>query len=161
MHCGTGFTRCWGCVCVCVRGWFGKDSSAFCILGTSFLLVLHQLHLRSSGIRSQRLGTPTLRVSDSPCLDSQVFSGHRGCQPPWVDGKPRSLFSAPQRMANGHSNAPPVRMRASEWRGHRANRGQQTGDSSLFAPPIPATWDPNPQEPFAILLKAELGTNGA
>ena len=77
-----------GCVCVCVcvcvlRGWFGKDSSAFCILGTSFLLVVHQLPLRSSGIRSQRLGTPTLRGSDLPCLDSHVFSGYRGCQPPW------------------------------------------------------------------------------
>ena len=84
-----------------------------------------------------------------------------GTSHPGVDGKPRSLFSAPQRMANGHSNAPPVRMKASEGKGHRANRGRQTEDSSLSAPPIPTTRDPNPQEPSAILLKAELGTNGA
>ena len=70
-------------VCVCVRGSFGEDSSALCILGNSFLLVSYQLHLRSSGIRSQRLGMPTLRVSDSPCLDPHVFSGYRGYQPPW------------------------------------------------------------------------------
>ena len=37
-------------------GWFGDDSSTLHL----FLLLLHQLHLRSSGIRSQRLGTPAL-----------------------------------------------------------------------------------------------------
>ena len=31
----------------------------YCIL---FLLLLHQLHLRSSGIRSQRVGTPGLEI---------------------------------------------------------------------------------------------------
>ena len=41
-------------------GWFGDDSSALHLLCTLFLLLLHQLHLRSSGIRSQRLGTYVL-----------------------------------------------------------------------------------------------------
>ena len=36
------------------EGWFGDDSNALHL----FLLLLQQLHLRSSGIRSWRLGTP-------------------------------------------------------------------------------------------------------
>ena len=39
-------------------GWFQDDSSALHLLCTLFLLLLYQLHLRSSGIRSQRLETP-------------------------------------------------------------------------------------------------------
>ena len=42
-------------------GWFGDDSSALCLLCSIFLLLLHQLHLGSSGIRLQRLGTPSLK----------------------------------------------------------------------------------------------------
>ena len=38
--------------------WFQDDSSPLHLLGTLFLLLLHQLHIRSSGIRSQRLGIP-------------------------------------------------------------------------------------------------------
>ena len=41
------------------------DSRPLHLLSTLFLLLLHQLHLRSSGIRSRRLGTPGL--------------SHRGC----------------------------------------------------------------------------------
>ena len=41
-------------------GWFWDDSSALHLLCTLFLLLLHQLHLRSSSIRSWRLGTPAL-----------------------------------------------------------------------------------------------------
>ena len=44
-----------------VGGWFLDDSSSLHLLCTSFLLLLHQLHLRSSDIRSQRLGTPGLQ----------------------------------------------------------------------------------------------------
>ena len=40
------------------RGWFRDDSSTLFLLCTLFLL--HQLHLRSSGNRYQRLGTPDL-----------------------------------------------------------------------------------------------------
>ena len=41
-------------------GWFGDDSNTLYLLYTSFLLLYHQFHLRSSGIRSQRLGTAEL-----------------------------------------------------------------------------------------------------
>ena len=56
------FSTSWGQA----RGWFGDDSRALLLLCTLFLLLLHQLHLRSSGIRSQRLGTPALK--DGPKL---------------------------------------------------------------------------------------------
>ena len=42
------------------RAWFRDDSNTLRLLCTLFLSLLHQLHLRSSGIRSQRLGTPVL-----------------------------------------------------------------------------------------------------
>ena len=42
----------------CAGGWFQDDSSALHLLCTSFLLLIHQLQLRSSGIRSKKLGTP-------------------------------------------------------------------------------------------------------
>ena len=41
--------------------WFQDASSALHLLCTLFLLLLHQLHLRESGIRSQRLGAPELK----------------------------------------------------------------------------------------------------
>ena len=44
-------------------GRFQDDSSALHLLCTLFLLLLHQLHLRSSGIRSWRLGTPLSAIS--------------------------------------------------------------------------------------------------
>ena len=37
------------------RGWFGDDSSALHLLCALFLLLLYQIHLRSSSIRPQRL----------------------------------------------------------------------------------------------------------
>ena len=40
---------------------FGMIRSALHLLWILFLSLLHQLHLRSSGIRSWRLGTPALR----------------------------------------------------------------------------------------------------
>ena len=43
-----------------VWGWFQDYSNTLHLLCTLFLLLLHQLHLRSSGIRSQRLGIPVL-----------------------------------------------------------------------------------------------------
>ena len=36
-------------------GWFQDDSSVLCLLCTLSQLLLHQLHLGLSGIRSQRL----------------------------------------------------------------------------------------------------------
>ena len=40
------------------EGMVSDDSSIIRLLCTLFLLLLRQLHLKSSGIRSQRLGTP-------------------------------------------------------------------------------------------------------
>ena len=48
-------------------GWFGDDSSALHLLCPLFLLLLHQLHLRSSGVRSQRSGTPAI-MYHQPCF---------------------------------------------------------------------------------------------
>ena len=45
------------------EGWFQDDSWALYLLSTLLLSLLHQLHLRSSGTRSQRLGTPCLMES--------------------------------------------------------------------------------------------------
>ena len=45
------------------RGWFRDDSSTLHVLCTLFLLLLHQLHLRSSGLRSWMSGTPALTHS--------------------------------------------------------------------------------------------------
>ena len=49
------------------KQWFWDDSSTLHVLLTLFLL-LHQLHPRSSGIRSQRLGTPALSLRYSQSL---------------------------------------------------------------------------------------------
>ena len=42
------------------EGWFGDDSGTLHLLCTLFLSLLHQLNLRSSGIKSWRLGTSAL-----------------------------------------------------------------------------------------------------
>ena len=44
------------------EGWFQDDSNTLHLLCTLFLS-LHQLHLRSSGIRSRRLGTPVSHLT--------------------------------------------------------------------------------------------------
>ena len=49
-------------------GWFGDDSNALHLLCTLFILLLYQFPLRSSSIRSQRLGTPALEAA--PCVNS-------------------------------------------------------------------------------------------
>ena len=51
-------------------GWFRDDSSILHLLCTLFQLFLHQLYLRSSGIRSQRLGMPTLNACAPLALTS-------------------------------------------------------------------------------------------
>ena len=54
----------WKTIFPWISGWgrwldgFRASPSALHLLGTLFLLLLHQLHLRSSGIRSQKLGAP-------------------------------------------------------------------------------------------------------
>ena len=59
-------------------GWFRDDASAFRLWCTVFLLSLHQLHLRSSGIRSWRLGTPALQGGQPQSWTSQVRCGMTG-----------------------------------------------------------------------------------
>ena len=56
-----------------VWGWLQGDSSALHLLCTLFLL-LGQLHLRSSGCRSQKAGSPALEGFRVACL-----SGSSGC----------------------------------------------------------------------------------
>ena len=67
-----------------VSGWFR------CITILCTLLLLHQLHLRSSGIRSQRLGVPALKEEWFCSLDDEgvEVQGHRGPQMALV---PRSV----------------------------------------------------------------------
>ena len=50
------FSTDWGC-----KGWFQDDSNALHLSCSLFLLLLRQLHLRSSDVRSSRLGTPALK----------------------------------------------------------------------------------------------------
>ena len=47
------------------KRWFGDNSGALHLLCTLFLLMLHQLQLRSSGIRSERLGTLAVELANS------------------------------------------------------------------------------------------------
>ena len=51
------------------EGWFGDYSRTLHVLCTLFLLLLHQLHLGPSGIRSQRLRTTA--------IEDRVHSGER------------------------------------------------------------------------------------
>ena len=57
------------------EGWrvVWDDSSALHLLGTLFILLLWQLHLRSSGIRSSRLGTPDIEHTST---ESEHRAGH-------------------------------------------------------------------------------------
>ena len=57
-------------------GLLEDDSSAVHLLCTSFLLLLHQLHLRPSGVRFQRLGPPNLK---NPEFVSIVAKGSVRC----------------------------------------------------------------------------------
>ena len=66
------------------RGKFWDNSSILHLLCTLFLLLLHQFHPGSSGIRSRRLGIPTLEHSLTGCQRcalSGSFS-RRGPGPP-------------------------------------------------------------------------------
>ena len=83
------------------RGWFQDDSITLHLLCTLFLLLLHQLHLRSPGIRSWRLGIPaslwlicsfTLHsVRIEPPFSSGQFSRIRLFVTPWTVAREASL----------------------------------------------------------------------
>ena len=80
------------------EGWFGDDSNTLHLLCILFLLLLHQFHLRSSGIKSWKLGTPAL--GEKMFLVSsrvlwlltfrEIMAMSLPCLPPWVH---RSFFS--------------------------------------------------------------------
>ena len=53
--------------------WFQDDSSALHLLCTLFLLLLHQLHLRSPDLTSQRLGAPVLGSKTHRYLNVLIF----------------------------------------------------------------------------------------
>ena len=74
------FSTHWG-----LGGWSADDSRALHLLCTLFLLFLHKLHLRSSGIKHLRLRTPALEHgqldgstdkadSDISVIDSSRYS---------------------------------------------------------------------------------------
>ena len=87
------------------EGWIWDDSHALHLLRTVFLLLLHQLYLRSSGIRSWRLGTPVLEP---------VFSSIKRENPP-VPSEPhhtRALVRKWTRCSLGH---PQVKKSRTKW----------------------------------------------
>ena len=61
------------------RHQFSSDSSTLHLSCTALLLLLHQLHLRSSGIRSWRLGTLAVELASShlffPWSETKSFHG--------------------------------------------------------------------------------------
>ena len=70
-----------------------NDSSTLHVLYTLFLLLLHQLHLGASGIRSGRLGTPVIRnffmhlwkwKSPTMCRLQAGDPGKRWCNYFWI-----------------------------------------------------------------------------
>ena len=56
------------------RGWFQDDSSALQLLCILFLSLLHQLLLRSSGIKSWRLGIPILAAHTRIPIEKRILS---------------------------------------------------------------------------------------
>ena len=75
-----------------LAGWFQDGSSRLYSLCLSFLLLLHQFHLRSSGIRSQKLGTPGFVVVAIKLLSRVWLSSTpwtTACQTPDLSLSPR------------------------------------------------------------------------
>ena len=71
------------------EGWFQDDSDVLHLLCTLFLLLLYQLHHRSSGIRYWRLGDPmAYRTLFSNALGSGAGKAYRN-QPPYFLNKKR------------------------------------------------------------------------
>ena len=84
-----------------VGGWFGDDSSTLQLLCALLLLLLHRSQLRSSGIRSWRLGTPASDTGppsignecESPQTDRPLGLRGEGGQP--GVGEPRFPANLP------------------------------------------------------------------
>ena len=77
------------------EGWFRDDSSASPLLCTLFLSLLQRLNLRSSGTRSQRLGTPAISVLMRVDADSRAWLGILGLPPSGVPSGGSPDLSAP------------------------------------------------------------------
>ena len=73
-------------------GWFQDGSSTLHSSCISFLLLLHQFHLRSSGIRSQKLGTPgfvVVAIKLPSCVWLSSTPWTTACQTPGLSLSPR------------------------------------------------------------------------
>ena len=53
--------------------WFWNDSSVLHLLCTLFLFLTHKVHLRSSGIRSWVLGTPSLALQNVTVFGDRIL----------------------------------------------------------------------------------------
>ena len=75
------------------EGWFRNDSSTLHVLCTLFLLLLYQLHLRSSDIKSWRWGTPGLLKDFSLLYECPaMFTSHAPGFNSLVDGRKVNFF---------------------------------------------------------------------
>ena len=96
------------------RGWFRDDLSALHLLCILFLLLLHQLHLRSSGFGSQRLGTPCL--SHTLSVQQILLAYHSagleplGCQSPTFSQESSHWEEAPNRSVSLLVSHPPYQV---------------------------------------------------
>ena len=92
-------------------GWLWNDSSTLHLLCSLFLLLLYQLHLRSSGIRSWRLGT--LNLSHPSGLTHKfahtftLFKGPAASPPPYYLTFPFLIPSYPLIPIHYHPPHPP------------------------------------------------------
>ena len=105
-----------------VGGWFRDDSMERHVLCTLFPLLLYQLHLRGSGIRSQRLGTPAVQEVgslQSSCpwgwgrgweTRSKHVEKSTGCRWRWT---PLSICALPSLRLQNVSEA---KEQGSEWK---------------------------------------------
>ena len=94
-----------GCVCVCWLFW--EDSGALHVLYTLFPLLVHQLHLRPSDLRYQRLGIPVLGNSGKCSLWSSWAVTGRTFHTSFIPQPLRHLavsFSRPAGTGKGHGN---------------------------------------------------------
>ena len=101
------------------EGWFPDDPRALHLLCTFFLLLLHQLHFRSSGIRYWRLGTSALqngqrrpqedepearwRDRGSTFAEAQIMCQHLGCK----ETQGRTAHQRPSRPSIHSHLVPP------------------------------------------------------
>lgn len=117
------------------KGRLSDDSSGLHLLCTFFLLLLHQLHLRSPGIRYWRLGTPALQNGQRRPQEDEP-------EAQWIDRG--SAFAEAQIMCQ--------HLGCEETQGSTAHqRPSCPSIPSHLVPPGP-TWLPLPASPMAAAL---------